>query len=80
MRTAAGLSLTPRLGYAAGFLVCAGLVSFALYLQHFQGQDPCPLCIVQRVAYIVLVAVFLVAAVHGPGRTGAAVYGDCSSS
>jgi disulfide bond formation protein DsbB len=75
MRTAAGLSLTPRLGYAAGFLVCAGLVAFALYLQHFEGQDPCPLCIVQRVAYIALGAVFLAAAVHGPGRTGAMVYG-----
>ena len=75
MRTVAGLPVTPRLGYAAGFLVCTGLVAFALYLQHYQGQDPCPLCIVQRVAYIVLGAVFLVAAVHGPGRTGALVYG-----
>ena len=75
MRTIAGLSLTPRLGYAAGFLVCAGLVAFALYLQHFQGQEPCPLCIVQRVAYIALMAVFLAAAVHGPGRTGAVAYG-----
>jgi len=67
--------MTPRLGYAAGFLVCTGLIAFALYLQHFQGQDPCPLCIVQRVAYIVLGAIFLVAAVHGPARTGATVYG-----
>lgn len=75
MRTVAGLPVTPRLGYAAGFLVCAGLIAFALYLQHFQGQDPCPLCIVQRMAYIVLAVVFLAAAVHGPGRTGATVYG-----
>jgi len=75
MRTTAGLSLIPRLGYAAGFLVCAGLIGFALYLQHYQGQDPCPLCIVQRVAYMGLMAVFLVAAIHGPGRIGAMVYG-----
>jgi disulfide bond formation protein DsbB len=67
--------VTPRLGYAAGFAICTGLIAFALYLQHFQGQDPCPLCIVQRMAYIVLAAVFLAAAVHGPGRTGAMVYG-----
>ena len=67
--------MNPRLGYAAGFLVCAGLVAFALYLQHFQGQDPCPLCIVQRLAYIALGAIFLVAAVHGPARAGATVYG-----
>ena len=67
--------MMPRLGYAAGFLVCTGLVAFALYLQHFQGQDPCPLCIVQRLAYIGLGSIFLVAAVHGPARTGATVYG-----
>jgi len=65
----------PRLGYAAAFLVCAGLLGFALYLQHYQGQDPCPLCIFQRVTYIVLMAVFLVAALHGPARLGALVYG-----
>ena len=65
----------PRLGYAAGCLVCAGLIGFALYLQHFEGQEPCPLCILQRVAFIALAALFLVAALHGPGRAGALVYG-----
>ena len=64
----------PRLGYAAGFLVCAGLIGCALYLQYFQGQDPCPLCILQRVAFIGLMVIFLVAALHGPGRIGAIVY------
>ena len=65
----------PRLGYAAGFLVCAGLIGFALYLQYYEYQDPCPLCLLQRVVYIVLMALFLVAALHGPGRVGATVYG-----
>jgi len=65
----------PRLGYAAGAAICAGLLAFALYLQHYQGQDPCPLCILQRTAYIVVMGIFLVAALHGPGRTGATVYG-----
>ncbi len=75
MRTIAGLSLTPRLGYAAGFLVCAGLIGYALYLQHYEYQNPCPLCILQRIVYMTLMGVFLVAALHGPGRTGARVYG-----
>jgi disulfide bond formation protein DsbB len=75
MRTFAGLSLTPRLGYAIGFLVCAGLIGYALYLQHYEYQNPCPLCILQRVVYMTLMAVFLVAALHGPGRVGARVYG-----
>jgi disulfide bond formation protein DsbB len=65
----------PRLGYAAGFLVCAGLIACALYLQYYQGQEPCPLCIFQRVVYTALAAVFLVGALHGPARTGALVYG-----
>jgi len=65
----------PRLGYAAGFLVCAGLLGFAYYLQYYQGQDPCPLCMLQRVAFMALMAVFLIAAIHGPRRGGAAVYG-----
>jgi disulfide bond formation protein DsbB len=75
MRTIASLPLIPRLGYALGFLVCAGLIAFALYLQYYQNQDPCPLCLLQRLAYIVLMGVFLVAAVHGPGRMGATIYG-----
>lgn len=75
MRTITGLPLNPRLGYALGFVVCAGLIGFALYLQHYQYQDPCPLCILQRVVYMVLMGFFLVAALHGPGRVGAMVYG-----
>lgn len=65
--------MTPRLHFLAGSLVCAGLLAFALYLQHYQGQEPCPLCVFQRVAYIALMAVFLVAALHGPRRAGAVV-------
>jgi disulfide bond formation protein DsbB len=75
MRTIAGLPLIPRFGYLLGFLICAGLIGFALYLQYFQYEEPCPLCIFQRVAYMALGVVFLVAALHGPARTGAKVYG-----
>lgn len=35
-------------------LTCFALVGFALYLQHYQGLDPCPLCIFQRVGMISL--------------------------
>jgi disulfide bond formation protein DsbB len=66
--------LTPRLGYSAGLLICALLFAFALYLQYYEYQNPCPLCILQRVAYIALMAVFLAGAIHGPRRTGAYVY------
>jgi disulfide bond formation protein DsbB len=39
------------------------------------GLEPCHLCIFQRIAVMAVGAVFLVAAVHGPGATGARVYG-----
>jgi disulfide bond formation protein DsbB len=68
------LHLTPRLGYLAGFLICGGLILYALYLQYYEYQDPCPLCLLQRVVYIVLMVVFLLGALHGPRRTGAIVY------
>ncbi|MGH8660767.1 MAG: disulfide bond formation protein B [Burkholderiales bacterium] len=74
MRTIAELPLMPRLGYALGFLACAALLGFAYYLQYYEYQDPCPLCILQRIAFMALAAIFLVAAAHGPGRTGALVY------
>lgn len=63
-----------RYGYIAGAAICAAMLGFGLYLQHVVGLEPCPLCIFQRVAFIALGAVFLVAALHGPGRTGAIVY------
>lgn len=75
MLTLARLPLTPRVGYVLGFAACAGLIGFALYLQHYQYQNPCPLCILQRITYMVLAALFLVAALHGPGRAGAVVHG-----
>jgi disulfide bond formation protein DsbB len=68
------LQLTPRLGYAAGFLISAGLILYALYLQYYEFQVPCPLCILQRVVYSVLSIVFLLGALHGPRRTGSIVY------
>lgn len=67
--------MTPRFGYLVGFVICAGLIAFAYYLQYVEYQDPCPLCIMQRVAFLALAFVFLLAAVHGPGRTGSIVYG-----
>jgi disulfide bond formation protein DsbB len=66
--------MTTRVAYALGFLMCAGLLAFALYLQYVQQQDPCPLCILQRVAFIAMMVVFLIAALHGAGRRGAIVY------
>ena len=60
--------------YLLGFLACAGLMAFALYLQHKLGEDPCPLCIFQRIAVIVLGVIFLIAALHNPQARGNKIY------
>ena len=47
---------TPRRLLALVALVCVALLAFGLYLQHVVGLEPCPMCIVQRYA-LVLVAI-----------------------
>ena len=64
-----------RTGLAVGTACCAALLSYGFYLQYFDGQDPCPLCLVQRGFYFGLFFVFLAAAIHGPKRVGGAIYG-----
>lgn len=51
------LSQAPRRVLALISLACVALLAFGMYLQHVQGLEPCPMCIVQRYA-LVLVAVF----------------------
>lgn len=66
--------MSGRLGNALGFLACVALIAYALYAEHVLGLAPCPLCIFQRVAVIVIGVLFLIAALHHPGRTGARIY------
>jgi disulfide bond formation protein DsbB len=46
----------PRRVLALVCAACVGMLAFGLYLQHVVGLEPCPMCIVQRYA-LVLVAV-----------------------
>ncbi|MGE0356154.1 MAG: disulfide bond formation protein B [Burkholderiales bacterium] len=66
--------LSSRAVFAAVFAACAGLIGFGLVLQHNVGLDPCPMCILQRYAFVMIGAVALVAAIHGPVRVGVRVY------
>ncbi len=60
--------------YLAGALIAGGLIGFALYLQYVEHQDPCPLCMVQRVVYIAISVVFALAALPGPKQVGEKIY------
>lgn len=53
-----------------GFLACAGLLAYALYVQFVEGLMPCPFCILQRVAFMALGLVLLVAGLHAPASAG----------
>jgi disulfide bond formation protein DsbB len=55
-----------RVSFLAGFLACAGLLGFALYAEYYLHMFPCPLCIFQRVGFIVMGAFFLLGALHAP--------------
>lgn len=50
------ITTAPRRTLALIAAVCVALLAFGMYLQHVQGLEPCPMCIVQRYA-LVLVAV-----------------------
>ena len=50
------LDYAPRRVFAIVSLMCVGFLAFGMYLQHVVGLEPCPMCIVQRYA-MVLVAV-----------------------
>jgi disulfide bond formation protein DsbB len=68
------LNISNRWLYLAGALFAGGLIGYALFLQYVEHEDPCPLCMVQRVVFIAIMAIFALAALHGPGRVGERVY------
>jgi disulfide bond formation protein DsbB len=47
----------PRRLLALVALACVGLLAFGMYLQHVVGLEPCPMCIVQRYALILVALV-----------------------
>jgi disulfide bond formation protein DsbB len=59
-------------GAAAG--ACLLLLAYGYYLQYFQDQDPCPLCLVQRGFFMGVLLVSLAGALHGPALTGKRIY------
>jgi len=65
-----------RSQYLLGFLICFGLIGFAIFSQEHWGLKPCPLCIFQRVAFAGLGVVMLIAGLHAPkGGLGRKIWG-----
>lgn len=65
-----------RAQFLTGFALCASLIAYAIYVQFHMLMLPCPLCILQRVAFAALGLVFLIGGLHAPkGGVGRGLYG-----
>lgn len=61
---------SPRRVWLCISLACVAMLAFGMYLQHVVGLEPCPMCIVQRYAMILMVLVALLGSlVSGRGPT-----------
>jgi len=63
-----------RLFYLVVFLISASLLGYGYYLQFVEGLNPCPLCIFQRVAFIAIIVIALIGAIHGPQKVWKYLY------
>ena len=70
--TLAGVS--PRLWFAVVFVACAALLGFGLVLQQIEHIEPCPMCIMQRYAFVVAGVIALAAALHDSHGAGRRIY------
>lgn len=60
---------------AAGAAVCFGALAYGIFwLQMRLELEPCPLCILDRVAFSTAGVLFLLAALHGPRGNGRRIY------
>ena len=58
--------MSTRMFFLTVMFSCIALMVFGLYLEYIQGLDPCPLCVFQRIAYILIGLIALIGATHNP--------------
>lgn len=62
------------------FLFCVALLGIALYMEHVMFLEPCPLCITQRIFFLLAGLTAFVAFIHNPVARGRVVYGLLSAA
>lgn len=60
--------------FFTGFIFSTALLLISVYMQFGMQLEPCPLCILQRLAVAVAAVLFLIAAIHNPGLLGVKLY------
>lgn len=68
------IKFTPRIWFFLGFISCISMLGIGAYLQFIENLEPCPLCISQRIAILLVGLVFLAAAIHNPDQAGIKIY------
>lgn len=69
------IKLSARVVFSAIAIACIALLAGAYQLQYGpQQQQPCPLCILQRYAYMGIALIAIIGAIHGPSRKGGMLY------
>ncbi len=58
-----------------GFAVCVGMLAVGYFMQYVMKLEPCPMCILERIAFFCTAGLFLLAALHDPRAWGAKVWG-----
>ena len=69
------ITFSNRSLYFLGFVICIALIGVALFMQYVMHYEPCPLCIFQRISFIAIGLICLIAALHNPGYLGHKIYG-----
>jgi disulfide bond formation protein DsbB len=64
----------PRRVWALLCITSLGLLSFGLYLQHVEGLEPCPMCIMQRYVWVVIALIAFLGALT-PGLSAVWIVG-----
>lgn len=68
--------IKPRAFFLAVAFLCMAFMAYAMYAQYVLELVPCPLCMLQRGAMLLVLAVALLGAMHNPqGRWGWKIYG-----
>jgi disulfide bond formation protein DsbB len=74
-----GLNVSSRFLFIGMAVASIGVVAAALFMQHVVGLNPCPLCILQRVAFLSIAFFSIIGAAWPRATRGSAVAALVSS-
>lgn len=68
--------LSSRLLNLFAGIACGAVLLIALYLEYALGLQPCSLCILQRLIFLILAVVLFISVLQNPGNRGIRIYGS----